>query len=376
MKRRPRITWAIPTMRAGGTETQLLYLMKGMIDDYDLTLICTRSEGALIGDARRLGVTVRVLGVRSGWDFRLRRKIERVLRAQPPNILHTFLFGFDLFANKAAYDCDVPIIISSRRELAEWQKRRHLFMQRRANKYVDCIVANSQAVADYASKREDEDPQKFQIIRNGLVADHFVSRSTCKHVRRHFKIPLGAIVIGMVANFTPVKDHPLLLDIVDIIIKKHKNVHFLLVGTGPLANTIRDTIESRRLGDYFTRIATVSELADLYCAMDIALLCSKNEGSPNVVLEAMASGTPTISPAVGGIPEIIDDGVTGCLIPTRNPQDFAIAIHELITDPKKHNYIAKNAAAWVRKHRTVDTMVARYRQVYETLLQEKTRERR
>ena len=376
MKRRARITWAIPTMKAGGTETQLLHLMKGLIDDYDLTLICTRSEGALIGDARRLGVTVRVLGVRSGWDFRVQRRIERVLRAQPPDILHTFLSGFDLYANRAAYECDVPIIISSRRELAEWQKRRHLFMQRRANKYVDCIIANSQAVADYASDRENEDSKKFQIIRNGIVADHFVSRKTGEHVRKRYKIPLGGIVIGMVANFTPVKDHPLLLDIARNVIKRHKNVHFLLVGTGPLANAILNTIRHRKQSDYFTRVATVSELADLYCAMGITVLCSKMEGSPNVLLEAMASGTPTVSAAVGGIPEIIEDGVTGCLVTSRNPQDFADIIHELITNPKKHNEIAKNADAWVRKHRTLDTMVAQYEQIYKTLLQQKYGERK
>ena len=92
--------------------------MRGMIDDFDLTLICTRSEGALVGDARRLGVTVRVLGVNSGWDFRVGPKIERVLRAQSPDIFHTFLFGFDLYANRAAEHCNVPVIISSRRELA------------------------------------------------------------------------------------------------------------------------------------------------------------------------------------------------------------------------------------------------------------------
>ncbi len=115
-----RICYVIPSLSAGGTERQLTYLMQRLVKDHDVMLVCTRHDGALAGDARRCGAAVRVLGVRGGWDPTLRRKLRHVFRVQKPDILHTFLFGFDLWANLAAHDAGVPVIISSRRELPTW----------------------------------------------------------------------------------------------------------------------------------------------------------------------------------------------------------------------------------------------------------------
>ncbi|MBI2423829.1 MAG: glycosyltransferase [Candidatus Hydrogenedentes bacterium] len=373
MSPRPRITWIVPTMRVGGTELQLLHLMQGLSDDFDLNLICTRSEGALIGDARRIGAHVRVMDTVSGWDPRIQRRLYRILRVHTPQIVHSYLSGFDFWANRAAWQNHVPVIISSRRELASWQKRRHLWMQRLGNQYVDCIIANSNAVAAYAAGKEGFPRDRYKVIYNGVKADSFVSKNTKIELRRRFKLPEKALVVGMVANFSPVKDHRLFLDMARILLKQRSDVHFLLVGTGPLANTIRASIDRHRQHLFITVMTSVGEVADLYSAMDVAVLTSKVEGFPNTLLEAMASHTAPVAASVGGVSEIIQDGQTGILVDSRNPEDFARAVAGLLDNPEKRIAIGQRAGAWVRETLPMEAMVRQHKELYFQLLDEKLR---
>lgn len=370
---RPRIAWVIPTMRVGGSEIQLLHLMKGLIGEFEMTLVCTRSEGALIGDARRAGAYVRVLDARSGWDFRMQGRLQHIFHAHTPHIMHSYLSGFDLFANRAARKAGIPIILSSRRELATWQQGRHRLMQRLANKYSDCIVANSQAVAEYASSQEGEPLSRFRVIPNGVEPERFVATIPRAQITSRFRLPPHTLNIGMVANFSPVKDHRLFLDMASLILKERKDVHFLLVGTGALADSVADTIRRRKQERYFTRIGTVGEVGDLLHVMDVTVLTSKMEGFPNAVIEAMSAYKPCVAGSVGGIPELIDDGVTGCLVAPRSAEAFARRVLELLADPAQRARLGQAAGAWVRGHLPMEQMINGHRLLYHELLRQKLR---
>lgn len=368
MDRRPRIAWAIPTMRVGGTEMQLLHLLKGLAHDFETTLICTRSEGALIGDARRAGAYVRVLDSPSGWDFRVERRMRRILAAHTPDILHTFLSGFDLFANRAARAAGVPVIVSSRRELATWQKPRHRFLQRRANHYVDCIVANSEAVAGYAAEQEGLTRARFRVIHNGVDADQFISTVPRHQSTDRFRLPPDTLNVGMVANFSPVKDHRLFLDMADRLLAQRQDLHFVLVGTGREVNAIGNLIRRRGQERFFTRAGTVSEVADLLHVMDVVVLTSSIEGFPNAIMEAMAAGKPCVTARVGGLPELITDKRTGLLLDERTPEAFARAVGLLLENAALRQTLGAAAGAWVRENLPVDRMVDAHRALYHELL--------
>lgn len=374
MQGRPRIAWVIPTMRVGGSEIQLLHLMKALSHDFELSLVCTRSEGALIGDARRAGAYVRVLDAPSGWDFRIQRRLYRIFAAHTPHIMHSYLGGFDLFANKAARQAGIPIVLSSRRELATWQKPRHRFIQRRANAHVDCIVANSRAVAEYAAKREREPLSRFRVIPNGIEAENFVSTIPREQILDRFRLPAHSFNIGMVANFSPVKDHRLFLDMADRLLKERQDLHFLLVGTGRLVDRIGDIIHRRRQERFFTRIGTVGEVSDLLHAMDVMVHTSQSEGFPNAIIEAMAARTPCVAARVGGIPELLQHDKTGVLVDTRTPEAFAQAVQSLLADPSRARAMGDAAGDWVREHLPMQAMVDAHRTLYHELLQQKLRQ--
>jgi len=364
-----RIAYVIPSLSVGGTEWQLVHLLRGLARDHQLSVICTRHDGALGGDARRLGASVRVLGLRGGgWSLRARREIRHVLAGFRPDILHTFMFGFDYSVNRATRDIGVPVVISSRRQLALWKKRRHVWIQRRANKLVDCVVANSQAVAQFAIQQERADPALFRVIPNGIHVDQFKSDVDVRQVRRRYKIPFNTNVIGIIANFSPVKDHRLFVAMADTLRRRRPDVHFLMVGTGPGLRAIEDLIDKCGLEDSFTRVSTVAERADLYALMAVCVLCSKAEGFPNAVIEAMAAGTPVVAAAVGGIPELVTDGATGRLVTSRDPEAFADAVVWVLDHRDASRAMAERAEAYVRQELPMDKMVAQYRALYAELL--------
>ncbi|MBN2312015.1 MAG: glycosyltransferase, partial [Candidatus Hydrogenedentes bacterium] len=324
--------------------------------------------GAFVGEARRLGSYVHVLDGYGGWDFSLRRKLQRIFRNHRPDVMHSFLFGFDLAAARAARETKVPVVISSRRQLATWKKPRHIRLQKRANALVDCVVANSQAAAQFAIDQENAEPSLFRVIPNGIRADDFVSRTDDHHLRVRFDIPFHTHVIGILANFSPVKDHRLFLDMARELMGRRADVHFLMVGTGPCRKEIQRTIRARGWGDRFTRIASVEEVPDLLRVMSVSVLCSQVEGFPNAVMESMASGTPVVAAAVGGVPELIEDRVTGRLVHTRNPADFADAVDWMIEHHEERQAMADRAALHVRTHLSLHAMIGAYRNLYNELL--------
>jgi len=373
---RMRITYIIPSMRVGGTERQLLYLMEGLAAENEVNLVCTSAGGAWIGEARRIAARVQVLKARSGWDFTQQWAIADALRAHPPHVMHTFLFGFDLYANKAAQRAGVPVIVSSRRELAHWQKRRHLFMQRRANRYVQAIVANSEAVADDVRRREQADPSLVRVIPNGLHADACQCHASNDALRERFGLPKGKHIVGMVANFSPVKDHRLFLDMAGILLQRRQDVHFVLVGTGPLLDAIGCLVLRRGQAEHFNRFATINEIAELQAVMDVSVLCSKREGFPNAIMESMAAGKPVVAAAVGGVTELVREGETGRLVHSREPKDFADAVETCLNHPEEARRMGGAAARWVREHLTVEQMVDRHRALYHELLERHAKRKR
>ncbi len=357
-------------MEPGGTERQLLLLMEGLADEFDITLICTREEGALFEAARKYTKHAHVLRNPSGWDFQLKGKLRRIFREERPDVVQSFLFGFDYWAAVAARKEGVPVVITTRRELAEWQQARHLWLVRKANALADAIVANSHAVARYAADREDEDEGRYRVIYNGLPAKAFELHDPAA-ARARFGIPLGVPVVGMAANFTEIKDHNLFHSASNRVGMEIPETNFFLLGKGPSRESIERGLETTR-GPHRVHVRhTLDEMPLAYAAMDVCVLTSKMEGAPNVLIEAMAAGRPVVASAVGGIPEIVEHGVTGLLESFREPAFFGDKIVSLLKDPDLRSRMGTAGRERASTHFSVERMVAEYTTLYHELLDAK-----
>jgi glycosyltransferase involved in cell wall biosynthesis len=358
----------LPSLEAGGTERQLLYLLKGLQESHECSVICTRTGGAWADAARANGARVHELNTWGGRDLRIRGRARTVFQIERPHIVHTFLFGLDLATNRAARDAGVPIVVAGRRELAAWMKPRHVRAQQKANELVDCIVANSEAVADFAAHQEELCRDKIRVIYNGIDAQSFAAKSNPARMRATLRIPDGNRVIGMLANFSPVKDHALFVAAAAVLMQRRQNNHFVLAGSGPLRNEIERDIREKGMQDSFTIASPLDDVASFLGALDVCVLTSQREGFPNAVLEAMALGRPIVAATVGGIPELIEDGVSGLLVASREPSDFANTIARCLDDQPMAKALGIQAQRRVQSEFSVDRMVKGYRALYAELL--------
>lgn len=364
-----RILFAIPSLEPGGTERQLLYLLRALHTEHELAVLYTRRAGAWEADARAYA-ELNVLQSRGGWDFRQQTLALPILKQFRPDVVHTFLFGFDFWMNRAARAAGVPVVVSGRRQLARWKKARHVQLQRVSNRLVDAIVANSHAVAQFAANQEGRPLADYRVIPNAIDIAAFARQANMAALRRRYGIPREKRVVGMVANFSPVKNHALFLAVAGELLKTRSDLHFLLVGSGPLRETIRRKVAARGWADRFSLVSQPSpeELSGLYQMMDAHALTSHEEGSPNVLLEAMAAGTPVVAHAVGGVPELIEDGVTGSLVPAEDAAAFARAIAHTLDNGGRASERAAAAAARVRDRHTLSALASAHVALYTELL--------
>ena len=363
-----RIAFVIPTLAVGGSERQLIALASGLAKDHEVTIFCTRQEGTLASEARKCGVRVEALGLGSPWSPRMTLKLREKFRHHRPDIVHSIMFGFDYWVNRAARATGVPVVVSSRRQLASWKRRRHIWLQRRANTLVDAVVCNSEAIRRFAIEQEGIEPALLRVIPNGIDAEAYQPRLDRMALCKRYGIPDDRRIVGIVANFSPVKDHELFLRAAALLARERENLHFLMAGSGPTRSQAESIAAELGIAARVTRVASATEVRDLLSLMEVSVLTSKVEGFPNAIMESMAAGVPVVGAAVGGIPELMGDNERGVLVHTRAPADFARAIGELLDDPARAQTLAAAASEWVRRELTVDKLVKAHRKLYADLL--------
>lgn len=166
---------------------------------------------------------------------------------------------------------------------------------------------------------------KLHVVRNGVDLDHFAPREPAE-ARRALGLAPQAPVLLSVGNLLELKGHHLLIEAVGLLRTEWPALQLYIAGAGPYRAVLEDQIERQGLAAQVRLLGAVphAALVDWYAAADLLLLASSREGLPNVVLEGLASGTPVVATAVGGIPEVIErPGAAGELVKARSAQAFA-----------------------------------------------------
>ena len=194
-------------------------------------------------------------------------------------------------------------------------------------------------------------------------------------VRREFKIPSNCTVVGMVARVAPVKDYFTLATAAAEVVSKHPDTRFLIVGDNSLVDLNRNHYEKvlqklNELGiaDKFIFTGHRDDVIRLTAAMDICVLSTTREGFPLSVLEAMAMRKPVVATAVGGIPEIVEPGVTGYLHQRGNSRELADAISSLIENSDEANRIGQTAYEHVRERYSRQTFFDEISKAYSDVM--------
>jgi glycosyltransferase involved in cell wall biosynthesis len=175
-----------------------------------------------------------------------------------------------------------------------------------------------------------------------LVAQRDVVRA---EVRAELGVPDGDLLVLTVANLRPEKGYDVLLDAARSIADRGLPVRFAAVGRGPLADELAERHRALGLGDRFRFLGERDDVIRLLVGCDVFVLPSRQEGLPVTLMEATSTGTPIVATAVGGVPQVIHDGVDGLIVPPGDPGALADAVERVVTDAGLRHRLGEGAAA-------------------------------
>ena len=304
----------------GGTETQLLLVLAALDPArYRSELVLIR--GGPLEDAFRARVDTTLIEKRGKVDPLFLAQLTRAIARSKPDIVHTWGSTPNLWGAIATRLVRTPRLIITDGSLEEWKGRVLRAGDRLIGSWADRVVGNSAAVVA-ASIERGAPPERTVLINNGVRMPAAYTGS-----RRE----PGLVVL--VARFDPRKGHDVLVEALPALLERHPATRVIIAGPAVRAEEIelRERVLRRiaelRLGGSVAVVGGVDGSGDLLERASVAVAPSRSEGMPNFVLEAMAYGTPLVATAVGGVPDVVTDGVTGWLVPADDPAALSRCLH-------------------------------------------------
>ena len=373
-----RIAIYIGQLGRGGAEGQVALLAQGLIKRGHDVRIAT-GEGPADVIPTELSDYVTYLPDRP--RFSRWRSLRSFLREFTPDVLHSQLSVANFFGTCAGAAERVPCRIMSLLSTDPLKSFTIKTAEKLAAKFAHRVMVNSAGVREVALRRLRVPEGKVVLIYNGVDTDRFspeMRRKFGPTMRRELDIPDGALVIGKVANFHPIKDHAALLAAVAEV---HRGVaggeqpYLLLVGSGPEEGAIRDKADELELLPYVRFAGSVADVERYYAAMDVFALTSRAEGFSNAVLEAMASGLPCVVTDVGGNAEAVDDGVNGYVVAPSDAGALRDKLSVLLKDERLRADMGAAGRRIAIEKFGVDRMVEETVGMYREVLRETGRRR-
>jgi len=368
--KRIKVLYLITELNIGGAERVVEQLATQLSrGHYNVSVACLYDPGAIADEITASGVPVVNLGMQSKWDLAAAYRLFRLLRNKRIQILHSHLFHANLLAALVGRLANTPIIIATRHSIDIDGMGRE-----RVNRWVrslcDAVVAVSKEVREAELQRSRTGPSKVVMIPNGVQIETFtkISQADVEALRQKLRIHPNTAVIGTVASFNEYKGHTYLIDATVRILEQLPDTKVLLVGGGPLRSQMEDKAEALGLLDYIIFTGIRQDIPRILSTLDLFVLPSLWEGMPIVLLEAMAAGLPVVATRVGGIPEVVEHGVTGLLVPPRDPEALAQAIIALLQDRERAEAMGQAGRARVEKYFSVERMVQQTEALYEDLI--------
>ena len=236
------------------------------------------------------------------------------------------------------------------------------------NQRFDLFIAPAQAILAQLIRREGVDPDKTQCLPNGVDCARFApwSGSERKTQRQSHDLPPDRYLFGCAARMVPVKRHRDLIDAFAQVATVHPRACLILIGRGPLEADLRDQAARHGLTDQVVFHGEERDVSSLLPLLDAFVLASRTEGLSNAILEAMACGLPTIATAVGGNIELVEAGLTGFLVPPCAPDQFALAMMQLLERPDLGRSMGSHARSRALEGFSLPRMIAAYAALYRT----------
>lgn len=364
----------------GGAERQMLLLAEHLPRErFEVTFVMLLGMTNMALEAQRLGATIHALGAprRAGlplpiYGAKVTRQVASYValcRHERYDVVDAWLFlGYGLAAVTRPLS-RVPVLVAGRRSLSTFKADFGLVertVDAIARRSADIIVANSQAVADDVIRREEVDPARVRVIRNGVALPQLTDGAHRRAARAALGITDDGPVVGCVGTFKRGKGQAHVVDGMAMVRRRLPNAWLAFVGDGPERAAVERSVREAGL-ERVRFLGTVPDARTLYDGFDVVVSASDAEGLPNVVLEASAAARPIVATAAGGTPEIVIDGETGLLVPINDTDRLGLALTQILEDAGLAQRLGGAAREHVSRTFGLQRFVAETAALYEEM---------
>jgi glycosyltransferase involved in cell wall biosynthesis len=356
-----RVCFIAGTLGQGGAERQLYYILQALKSaGAEVRLLSLTREEYWENPIRELGVTVARVGEKTSRWSRLARIVKEI-RAFDPDVIQSQHFYTNIYCGVAGKALGIPNIGAVRNDGVSEIKANGRWLGKLCVTLPDCIAANSRnAIRNLTTLGYREG--KLVLLPNVIDTNRFKARN-----KSATAAPFTILGLGRLERQ---KRFDRFLEIVTTLQAKIKSpVRAIIAGEGSLRSEIEAQAKpARQKGVEIELPGRVSDPLKLYQAADVLMLTSDWEGTPNVIMEAMARGLPVVATNVGGIADLIKDGETGLLF---EPNDIPIAVtalERLAREPRLAPEIGRCARAFIEEHHSSILLPAILAELYKTIL--------
>jgi glycosyltransferase involved in cell wall biosynthesis len=230
-------------------------------------------------------------------------------------------------------------------------------------RWMHAVTAVSQSV-----RAEVSGNGRCSVIPNGINVRRFYVSANRDQLRRTIGVGDSDFLFGAVGRLVPEKGYDILIASAREIVKQFPNTKFVIVGDGVLREKLEAEVDACHLRQNVILAGARSDIPELLHAMDAFVLSSKSEGMPMAVLEAMASGKPIVATEVGNVPDLLEKGKSGRLVPPNDADALAVGLRGLLENSTLSDELGLAAKRRVAAHYSSDVMTSGYLRVYEHVL--------
>jgi glycosyltransferase involved in cell wall biosynthesis len=358
-RRAVRVCFMIDELQTGGTETQLVALIRHLDRDHVEPYLCLlRGEDEHSRALEPADCPVLRLGVRSfrrlsalaaAW------RLVRFLRRERIDVFQVYFPDSTYFGVPAAWLAGVPRILRTRNNLGYWMTPWHRRLGRVCDALSDGLIANSDACRDAVIADEGLAAGRVAVLENGVDLSRFAENPA----------RVGTGRVGVTANLRPVKGLDVFVRAAAAVSAAHPGATFHVAGEGPLRPELLRLASDLGLGERVTLWGSVADVPGFLAGLDVAVLPSLTEGMSNALLEYMAAGRAIVATGVGGNVRLIEDGVNGLLVPPGDAIRLAAAVGRLLSDPALATRLGAAARRRVEECYSRPAMVRRFEAFYQ-----------
>jgi len=365
MNRKYKVVHLVETLDAiGGMERIVAQIATHLNkNEFEVEIWCVHLGGRYAQELVKQGLTLRVFNISNYYNPLNILRLALELKRSEVDIVHTHMYFASTIGRCAAWIAGVKVLINHMHSSYWHYSSRNLFIERLLSKITHKIICVSKHTMDFVVTHEKIDPLKVDIVYNGISVVPTLSKL---EARERFNVAPTEVIIITVANLLENKGHKVLLKALSLLETKNINIKCWIVGQGPMEEELKEYAQQLNLGSKIVFWGGRHDVPMLLSASDIFVLASIHiEGLPISILEALAYQVPVIATKVGGLPEIIEDKVSGRMVPPNDPSALASSIKELINNQgERLEYAQEGAKRFIQQFESKH-MIERIEKLYQ-----------